>query len=204
MSGLQFTWLKKGTRDKGAQPLLQVENLTVRVGIRQVLSNVSLEVYEGDHVRITGSNGCGKSTLLNAIAGVEPARVKHGVIKFDGREISMLPSHERSVLGIAYMRQSDNVFPGLSVADNLKLALEEDGPAKFQEAYPEWTEDLPLNKPTGQLSGGQKKKLAWAMTALRNNLRIALLDEPRAGVKVGVIDTEVKSELNCVIEIEHN
>lgn len=184
MSGLQFTWLKKGPRSKEASPLLQVEDLSVCVGIRQVLSDISLDVYAGDHIRITGPNGCGKTTLLNAIAGVDPARVKHGEITFAGRDISKLPAHERSACGIAYMRQSDNVFPGLSVAENLKLALGDGGPERFQAAYPDWAEDLPMNKPAGHLSGGQKKKLAWGMTLLRD-AALFLTDEPEAGVSRG-------------------
>ena len=112
MNGLQFTWLKKGDHHADAVPLLKIQSLTVRVGVRRILNDINLEVYPGDHIRITGPNGSGKSTLLNAIAGAEPARVEQGEIVFGGQEITGLPTHERAALGIAYMRQTDNVFPG--------------------------------------------------------------------------------------------
>ncbi len=182
MTGLQFTWLKKGPRGDGIAPLLAVSNLCVRVGIRRVLDGVHLEIYEGDHVRITGPNGSGKSTLLNAIAGVPPARYESGVIKLKGADIMFWPSHERVRAGIAYMRQRDNVFPGLSVAENLTLSLGADGPRRFREKFPEWSCDMPPDKLAGALSGGQKQKLAWAMTVLKDNSRLLLLDEPTAGV----------------------
>jgi ABC-type branched-subunit amino acid transport system ATPase component len=80
------------------------------------------------------------------------------------------------------MRQTENIFPGLSIADNLRLALGEDGPERFQREFSEWVEELTLGKRAGALSGGQKKKLAWGMTVLRSNIYMHLLDEPKAGV----------------------
>lgn len=197
---LQFTKLKEGKR---LSPVLNIKNLSVRVGIRQVLKEMNLTVYPGDHIRITGPNGSGKSTLLNAIAGVDPARIEEGTIEFNGINITRLAPHERASLGIAYMRQSDNVFPSLSVADNLRLALGDDGPEQFTKAFPEWAKDLPMTKTAGLLSGGQKKKLAWGMTVLRNDIKLALLDEPRAGVKAETFDTGVEFNGRCVLEIEH-
>lgn len=184
MSGLKLTWLKEGRRDRQSTPLLAVVDLCVRVGVRRVLENLNLEVYSGDHVRITGPNGCGKSTLLNAIAGVEPARIEAGRIAFGGRDISPLPAHERSALGIAYMRQTDNVFPSLTVREHLVLALGQDGYSRFASAFPEWAKDLPHHKRAGQLSGGQRKRLAWAYCVLRLGAPswLFLADEPSAGV----------------------
>lgn len=197
---LQFTKLKEGKR---LSPLLNIKNLSVRVGIRQVLKEMNLTVYPGDHVRITGPNGSGKSTLLNAIAGVEPARIEEGTIEFNGNNITRLAPHERTSVGIAYMRQSDNVFPSLSVADNLRLALGGGGPESFTESFPEWANDIPLIKIAGNLSGGQKKKLAWGMTLLRQNVRLALLDEPKAGMDCS-IETKNIFEDMTVLEIEHS
>lgn len=197
---LQFTKLKEGKR---LAPVLNIKNLSVRVGIRQVLKDMNLTVYPGDHIRITGPNGSGKSTLLNAIAGVDPARIEEGTIEFNGINITRLAPHERASLGIAYMRQSDNVFPSLSVADNLRLALGNDGTDKFTKTFPQWINDMPLAKMAGLLSGGQKKKLAWGMTVLRRDVRLVLLDEPRAGVKAETFDTRVEFNGRCVLEIEH-
>jgi ABC-type branched-subunit amino acid transport system ATPase component len=198
---LQFTKLREG---KQLAPLLNIKNLSVRVGIRQVLKDMNLTIYKGDHIRITGPNGSGKSTLLNAIAGVEPAHIEKGsIIELNGKDITSRAPHERASLGIAYMRQTDNIFPSLSVGDNLRLALGDDGAERFTQTFPEWANDIPLSKTAGLLSGGQKKKLAWGMTVLRQNAKIALLDEPKAGTDDSV-DVEKISEHLTVLEIEHS
>jgi len=197
MSGLQFTWLRKGERTSGSSPLLKVKGLTVRVGIRCVLSAIDLEVYEGDHIRVTGVNGSGKSTLLNAIAGVEPAKVEQGTIVFLGQDITRCPSYERANTGIAYMRQTDNIFPGLSIAENLQMALGQDGTEMFHTSFPEWREVLPLGKSAGALSGGQRKKLAWAMVVLKK-CPLTLVDEPEAGVS-----GRLRANLSTMMIVEH-
>lgn len=181
MGGLQFTWLKQGDRGSAAEPVLNIAGLTVRVGIRRVLEGLRLEVCTGDQIRITGPNGSGKSTLLNAIAGVEPAHVESGAIVYEGKDITLLPSHERAALGIAYMRQNDQVFPTLTIAENLRLALGADGYGRFVDSFPRWAEDLPPGKRAGSLSGGQAKRLAWAMTVLRK-APLSLADEPEVGL----------------------
>lgn len=181
MSGLQLAWIRRGERGPGIRPLLAVEDLTVRVGVRRVLDGIGLEVYPGDHLRITGPNGCGKSTLLNALAGVPPARIERGRIRFDGADITAWPAHERARRGIAYMRQVDHVFPALTVRENLTMALGRDGYERFAGTFPGWAADFPPHKRAGQLSGGQRKKLAWGMNTLREN-HICLVDEPEAGV----------------------
>jgi branched-chain amino acid transport system ATP-binding protein len=129
--------------------------------------------------------------------------VTSGNIAMDGREIMLLPAHERASLGLAYMRQTDNTFPSLSVAENLRIALGGGGSERFSATFPEWAKQILLDKPAGNLSGGQKKKLAWAMTFLQEGSSLVLLDEPMAGVsgEVFKIDNLLKK---CVIEIEHN
>ncbi|MFH2124578.1 MAG: ATP-binding cassette domain-containing protein [Pseudomonadota bacterium] len=181
MSGLQITWIRHGERGSDARPQLLIKDLVVRVGVRRILEGIELEIFEGDHVRITGANGCGKSTLLNAIAGIAPARIASGQICFKGTDITTWPTHERARLGIAYMRQVDNVFLALSIRENLMMALGQDGYELFTEAFPEWAADFPPDKRVGQLSGGQRKKVAWGMTVLRN-APLILADEPEAGV----------------------
>ena len=179
MSGLHFDWMRRG--DPDGAPLLHVETLRVRVGVRRIIDQLDFVVHTGDHVRITGPNGCGKSTLLNAIAGVEPARIEEGRIVFAGEDITYRPAHERAQLGISYMRQTDNVFVNLTVAENLEVALGLGGSRRFAEVFPEWAENLNPKKRAGQLSGGEKKKLAWAMSALGGK-KLFLADEPTAGV----------------------
>ncbi len=181
MNNLEITWIRQGARALDVRPLLLVKSLCVRVGVRQVLDSIDLEVYEGDHVRITGPNGCGKSTLLNAIAGIAPAKIEGGHVHFQDMDITSWSSHERARQGIAYMRQVDNIFPSLTIRENLIMALGRDGYEQFAQVFPEWVGDFPPNKRAGQLSGGQRKKVAWGMTVLRN-APLILADEPEAGV----------------------
>jgi len=181
MSNLQFTTLRRAERGERAVPLLRVSDLTVKVGIRRVLENLDLDIYEGDTVCISGPNGSGKSTLLNAIAGLDPARIENGTISLGGEDVTALPPHERSLRGLASMRQRDNVFPDLTVGENLRLAIGRDGAATFHEAFPSWAADIPARKRAGLLSGGQKQRLAWAMATLRSS-RVLLADEPEAGL----------------------
>jgi len=181
VSGLQFTWLKKGDRHADIPPLLKIQSLTVRVGMRRVLEDIQVDIYKGDHVLVTGPNGCGKSTLLNAIMGVPPASIVSGLIEFRSQNVTRLPTHERACLGVAYMRQKDNIFPGLSIRDNLHLSLGKAGPALFQELFPEWSDDLLIHKLAGTLSGGERQKLAWGITAL-TNAPLIMADELFAGI----------------------
>lgn len=181
MTDLRFTNLRQGERRENSVAVLRIEHLTVKVGIRRVIEDVSLAVFEGDAICVSGPNGSGKSTLLNAIAGLEPARIEAGKVCLEGEDVSKLPAHERARRGLALMRQRENVFVDLTVAENLRLALGPEGPARFQEHYPTWASDLPDDKRAGALSGGQKQRLAWAMTTLRPS-RLVLADEPEAGM----------------------
>ena len=203
MSGLQVTWLKRGKRGADARPLLNLEELKVRVGARRVLDGVDLEVHAGDHARITSPNGYGKSTLFNAIAGVESAHVEGGRIRFEGADITSLPAHERARQGIIYMRQVDNVFLGLTVGENLKIALGQNGYKTFAGKFPEWAADLKQDIRAGQLSGGQCRQLAYAMAVLHLGTRILLLDEPRSGMSLESLVAIPVSEKGVILEVEH-
>lgn len=199
MGLLNFEWMGGRKREPDSSPLLQVEHISVRVGQRLVLDDVSLEVFESEQVRITGPNGAGKSTLLNAITGVLP--LNEGRVLFKGEDISKLPTHERTARGIRYMRQRDNVFPSLTVSENLQLAVGKNGYERFSERFPEWAKDIAAHQPAGMLSGGQKQKLAWGMAVLSSG-DILLADEPSAGVTA---DANMKSQsLTTAIFIEHN
>lgn len=145
MVDLRFTTLRQSKHREGA-PLLRVEHLTVKVGIRRVIEDLRVDVFEGDTICLSGANGSGKSTLLNAIAGLDPARIEAGTISFEGEDIPNLPPHERSRRGLAFMRQRENVFADLTVEENLRIAAGPDGPARFREHYPTWACDLPLRK----------------------------------------------------------
>ena len=199
MGLLNFEWVGGQYRSQDTPPLLVVERLSVRLGQRLVLDDVNLIIYKGEQVRITGPNGAGKSTLLNAITGVLP--LNEGRILFKGEDISRLPTHERTALGIRYMRQRDNVFSSLTVWENLQLAVGKDGYDRFRERFPDWAKDIAANQPAGMLSGGQKQKLAWGMAVLSSG-DILLADEPSAGVPA---DANMKSQpLTTAIFIEHD
>lgn len=197
MGLLNFEWIGGQHRSPDATPLLVVENLSVRLGQRLVLDDVSLTVYKGEQVRITGPNGAGKSTLFNAITGVLP--LDEGRVVFKGEDISRLPTHERTARGIRYMRQRDNVFPSLTVRENLQLAVGKDGYERFRERFPEWAKDITANQPAGMLSGGQKQKLAWGITVLHEPV-LLLADEASAGSS----ETLALSPQQSACFVEHN
>jgi len=179
MGLLSFEWINGQQREPGATPLLAVEGVSVRLGQRLVLDDVSLEVHEGEQVRITGPNGAGKSTLLNAITGVLPLAT--GRVLFQGEDISSLPTHERVNRGIRYMRQRDNVFPSLTVRENLRLAVGPEGYTRFAEQFSDLAEDIGPDTPASMLSGGQKQKLAWGMM-VSLDASCLLFDEAASGV----------------------
>lgn len=181
MSELTFTTLRQGRLDPGVAPLLRLERLTVKVGIRRVIENLDLELHQNEAILITGPNGSGKSTVLNVIAGLEPARLESGTITLAGEDVTNLPAHERAQRGVAYLKQRDNVFVDLSVEENLRIAVGNDAQTRFRAALPDWAKSLPLRKRAGLLSGGQRQRLAWAMCTLRRS-RLLLADEPEAGM----------------------
>lgn len=178
MGLLNLQWMNEQRRLAGAKQLLEVKQITVRLGQRLVLEDLSFTIYEGDQVRITGPNGAGKSTLLNAIMGVIP--ICTGNIFFRGEDIGSLPTHDRAKCGIRYMRQRDNVFHALTVWENLKLALDDSGYERFCKHFPEWASNILPQTLVGMLSGGQKQKLAWGMTILQEPA-LLLADEATAG-----------------------
>jgi len=183
MSDLQFTFLRRDPNQNGMAPLLRVQDLSVKVGLRRVLEGIDLDLHDGEVLLVTGPNGSGKSTLLNAIAGLEPARVESGKIIMGGQDITGAASHERAKAGLGYLRQRENVFPNLSVGENLQIAAGSSGLDRFEDMYPEWAAGLSFDKRASLLSGGQRQKLAWAMATLRP-CRLLLADEPEAGLSV--------------------
>lgn len=164
--------------------LLKIERLSCGYGDRPVLSEVSLEVQSGESVLIAGPNGCGKSTLLKAIAGFLP--LTGGEIVFDGKALAQLKTEERVRFGIGYLRQTDNVFPGATVDENLMLAGLTLPKAVYEKSRKEMLEIFDFLVPklstrAGALSGGQRQALALAMVFLRPQ-KLYLLDEPTAGL----------------------
>lgn len=164
--------------------LLKIERLSCGYGDRPVLSEVSLSVEAGESVLIAGPNGCGKSTLLKAIAGFLP--LAGGEIVFDGKALASLNTEERVRFGIGYLRQTDNIFPGATVDENLMLAGLTLPKAVYEKSRKEMLEVFDFLVPklstrAGALSGGQRQALALAMVFLRPQ-KLYLLDEPTAGL----------------------
>jgi ABC-type branched-subunit amino acid transport system ATPase component len=171
-------------------PLLDVRGLTVWVGLRTVCREISVSLHKGEVLRleiggddlvlVTGPNGSGKSSLLNAIAGLAPARIEAGTVNIKGHDVTKWPAHRRCALGLAYMRQRDNVFSDLTVEDNLTIALGVRGPRIFADSFGGRAASM-FGKRAEVLSGGERQILAWAMSLLREG-DLLLADEPEGGL----------------------
>ncbi len=164
--------------------ILSVDHLFCGYGERPVLNGVSLSVAEGESVLVAGPNGCGKSTLLKATVGALPLTA--GDIAFGGETLAGKSVEERVRLGLGYLRQTDNIFPGQTVEENLQLA----GMSLTKTAYAAAREEMlvlfdflvpKLGQRAGSLSGGQRQALALAMVFMRPQ-KLYLLDEPSAGL----------------------
>ena len=147
-----------------------------------MLKGVDLVVGKGEIVAIVGPNGAGKSTLLKAIAGL--LRLKAGSVTLDGREITGLPAREISRLGLAYVPQENNIFPTMSVRENLEIGGYTD--PRRAAAHGRRARALSVlaekrRHAARALSGGERQMLAMAM-ALMVEPAVLLLDEPSAGL----------------------
>jgi len=167
-----------------SEALLEVKNLSCGYGDRPVLNGVNISVREGESVLIAGPNGCGKSTLLKAVIGELP--LTDGEVSFDGESLAGKSVEERVCLGIGYLRQTDNIFPGQTVEENLMLAGMSLAKTEYAAARDGMLELFDFLKPrlgqrAGSLSGGQRQALALAMVFMRPQ-RLYLLDEPTAGL----------------------
>ncbi|PSP59912.1 ABC transporter ATP-binding protein [Halobacteriales archaeon SW_10_66_29] len=169
--------------------LLEVRDLEAGYGDLQVLFGVDLEVAEGEYVAIVGPNGAGKSTAMKAVVGL--AAHMGGEITFDGEDIAGLPPQNIIERGVGYVPQSDNVFPTLTVEENLTIGayLLGDLPDERREVV---LEQFPIlgerpDQRAGNLSGGQQQMLAMAR-ALIPDPPLLLLDEPSAGLAPDLVE----------------
>ncbi len=155
-----------------------------------VLRGFNIDVTEGQMVAVLGRNGVGKTTMLRAITGVIPLQA--GTITFDGQDVGRLPIHERARRGIAYVPQGRDIFPGLSVLDNLRAAAYGSRQRGWNELLDAMLDEFSVlaekrNARGGSLSGGQQQILALAR-ALMTSPRVLLLDEPSEGIQPSIVD----------------
>ena len=166
--------------------LLAADNLELAYGELAVCRGISIEVNAGEIVALIGANGAGKSTTLRAIAGLLTPRA--GSIRFGGNDITRLPAHERTLLGIALVPEGRHVFPFLTVRENLELGgfkYRKDG-AKVRALIEKIFEMFPrLRERTGQnagtLSGGEQQMLVLGR-AMMSEPKLLCLDEPSLGL----------------------
>src|SRR5690554_192598 len=168
--------------------LLSVEGLRGGYGGAPVLLGVDLEVRRREIVAVIGRNGVGKSTLMRMLIGLLTPTAGH--IRFDGREIAREPAHRRARGGIGYIPQGRDVFPRLSVRENLLVAesaRSAPGRPDLERIYgffPILRERL--SQSAGTLSGGQQQQLAIAR-AMIGEPRLMLLDEPSEGIQPSIV-----------------
>jgi branched-chain amino acid transport system ATP-binding protein len=179
-------------RRRGLVKLLLVRSLNVSYGQVQVLFDVDFEIEEGEIIALLGTNGAGKSTLLKAICGVVEA--DKGAVIFDGRDITHMPPNEIAALGITQVPGGQGVFPGLSVADNLRVAgwLDRRHRTRTAARVEEVLGFFPvlsdrLDQPAATLSGGQQQMLALSMAFLARP-RLLLIDELSLGLAPVIVE----------------
>lgn len=165
--------------------MIEVNGLQAGYGDLQVLWNISLKVAQGEFIVLLGPNGAGKTTTLRAMSGViKPMR---GEIKFDGKSIVNLPAYKINRLGISFITEDLNLFPKMSVKDNLLVGAYAGYDRKLIKKSMEYAFHLfarleeRQNQLAGTLSGGERKMLAIGR-GLMSNPKILMVDEPSLGL----------------------
>jgi branched-chain amino acid transport system ATP-binding protein len=185
--------------------LLAVRDLHVHLGQSHVLQGVSFDVPEGAVTALLGRNGVGKTTTLRSLVRLVP---HDGAVTYGGESISSLPTHKIVRRGIAYVPEDREIFAGLTVAENLRLA-ERNGGARYDvvyELFPELRERGAQR--AGTLSGGQQQMLTLGR-ALVNDNRLLLVDEPTKGLAPALVADVAKAleqirERTTVLLVEQN
>jgi len=167
--------------------MLAVKALNQYYGGSHILRQVAFDVPTGACTALLGRNGVGKTTLLKCLMGLLP--IRSGDIAFDGRSISNMPPYARAALGIGYVPQGRDIFPRLTVLENLQMGL---AMRKRAAKIPDFVFEMfpvlkeMLGRRGGDLSGGQQQQLAIGR-ALVMQPRLLILDEPTEGIQPSII-----------------
>ncbi len=168
--------------------MLKLTDLTLHYGHSQVLNGISMEARQGEVTCVMGTNGVGKTSLMKAISGTHPR--SGGNLELDGEPLGVLPAHQMAWKGVAYVPQGREIFPLLTVRENLETgysclpASEHFIPSEIFDMFPVLNQMQ--NRRGGDLSGGQQQQLAIAR-ALITRPRLLLLDEPTEGIQPNII-----------------
>ena len=168
--------------------LLQIRGLNQSYGGSHTLWDIDLDVAVGTRLCLMGRNGMGKTTLLKCLMGLIP--ITSGDIKFDGTDLRVLPAESRARLGIGYVPQGRDIFPQLTVEENLQVGLgaRQNGrrsiPARVFELFP--VLEQMLQRRGGDLSGGQQQQLAIGR-ALVLEPKLLILDEATEGIQPNIV-----------------
>ena len=187
------------------------KNLTAGYGGVDIIKDINLEVNKGEIVVIVGPNGAGKSTAMKALLGM--LKLTSGSVEYSNKEITTMLPQNRINLGLAFVPQTQNVFTGMTVEENLEMGgfLRED---EIIHTINDVFELFPIlkekrNQNTGELSGGQRQQVAVGR-ALMTKPKVLMLDEPSAGVSPIVMESlfqkivEIAKQGTAVLMVEQN
>jgi branched-chain amino acid transport system ATP-binding protein len=174
--------------------MLEVANLRAAYGRIPVLHGVSFTVAQGSFVGVLGHNGMGKTSLLKALMGFLP--ISGGSVSFDGSDITHRAPYQRARAGIGYVPQGRDIFPNLSVRDNLRMGCAKE-PGADSPVIHEVLQEFPrlnrlLDRLGGALSGGEQQLLAIAR-CLCGKPKLLLLDEPTEGIQPSIIEEIIET-----------
>jgi branched-chain amino acid transport system ATP-binding protein len=195
-----------------SQQVLKVEQINVFYGTSQALFDLSFNVQKGETLALLGRNGAGKSTTMKSVAGVIPA--KSGQISLHDQSIHGRPAHLIARAGIGYVPEDRQIFPDLTVEENLEIAIKRGANGEDDWSIERVYEMLPLLKPLrermgGQLSGGEQQMLTVGRS-LMGNPDVLLLDEPSEGLapimvqKIGDLIQSLREMGKTIVLAEQN
>ena len=191
--------------------LLSGEKITCGYGAIDIVSNCNIGVSKGKISSVVGPNGAGKSTAMKALFGLLP--IKHGKVILDGEDITNLPPQQRVLKGMGFVPQTSNIFPSLTVEENLEMGAFID--QNNINTMLEYVYDLfPVLKDkksqdAGELSGGQRQQVAVGR-ALMTKPKVLMLDEPSAGVSPIIMESlftkikEIANQGTSILMVEQN